>query len=273
MSKSENKGLIVTIIIAAVLVSGSFAFFAFNGFGGCLSADDLKTAVIDGFTEVITGEPTESNVEKTDDTDTETEDETDNAEIVPAITGNETPEVSGDIVDSDAVLGEENAPVTIVEFSDYQCPYCASFYNEAYQQIKEKYVNTGKVKLVFRDFPLGFHKGAMPAAIAAECVRDQLGNEGYFEMHNKIFENQKILSSTDVGGELKKLAAGLGVEETEFATCLDKEKYKSEVEADIKDGKQFGISGTPSFLINGRLLQGAYPFSEFEKMIEEELQK
>ena len=184
----------------------------------------------------------------------------------PAPPGSTTVTVS---VDDDPVKGSADAPVTIVEFSEYQCPFCSRYASQTLTQIQEKYISTGKVKYVFRDFPLGFHQNARPAAIAAECAREQGGDETYYKYHDVLFKNQKALE----GDNLKKYAADLGLDKTKFNTCLDEEKYGDEVDADLADGQKAGIQGTPGFFINGRMVSGAQPFSVFEKIIEEELNK
>ena len=197
------------------------------------------------------------------------------------------PSVVSASVDDDAVLGDPNAPVTIIEFSDYQCPFCRKFWTETYPQIKSQYVDSGKVKIVFRDFPLtSIHPAAQPAAEAAECVREKGGDESYFEMHDKIFSEQNILDGGDpITGpvrdtaqfgttELKKWAKDIGYD---IDSCLDSGKYKSEVQKDLSDGSRAGVQGTPGFIImksdsgKGTLLAGAYPFSAFQQVIESEL--
>lgn len=171
-------------------------------------------------------------------------------------------------LDDDAVKGNANAPVTIVEFSDFQCPFCAKFYEETYPLLVNQYINTGKVKLVFRDFPLtSIHLDALKAAEAAECARLQGGDVTYFKYHDKLFENQEAL---DVES-LKSYARQLGLKTADFNTCLDSGNMEAEVKADLQDGANYGVTGTPAFFINGRLLSGAYPFEEFKKIIDEEL--
>src|SRR3989344_694364 len=169
--------------------------------------------------------------------------------------------------DDDAFEGQADAPVTIIEFSDFQCPFCKKFYTDSLPQLREKYIQTGKVKLVFRDFPLSnIHPDAQKAAEAAECA----GEQGkYFAMHDKIFENQQELKVAD----LKKYAASLGLNTQTFNDCLDSGKMKDVVANDFAQGTQYGVSGTPAFYINGKLLSGAQPFSAFEKIIEEELKQ
>ncbi|MBT3416925.1 DsbA family protein [Candidatus Woesearchaeota archaeon] len=166
--------------------------------------------------------------------------------------------------DDDDFLGDANAPVTIIEFSDYECPFCGRFYTDALQQIKEKYVETGKVKFVYRDFPLSFHTNAQKAAESAECAGDQ---EKYYEMHNMLFESGVTGGITS----FKQYAANLGLNQNEFDVCLDSGKYYDEIQNDIKDGSAAGVRGTPATFVNGILVSGAQPFSVFEQIIEAEL--
>ena len=118
-------------------------------------------------------------------------------------------------IDDDAVKGDKNAPVTIVEFSDYECPFCGKFFRESLPQITKNYIDTGKVKYVFRDFPLNFHPNAVPAANAAECIREQGGDEVYYEYHDILFDNQTALSVND----LKSYASQFDINQSEFDTC------------------------------------------------------
>ncbi|MBI2452297.1 DsbA family protein [Candidatus Pacearchaeota archaeon] len=176
---------------------------------------------------------------------------------------NENVEVSED---DDAVLGNKNAKVTIIEFSDYQCPFCARFWSETLPLIKKEFIDTGKVKLVYRDFPLeNIHPMARPAAIAAECVREKGGDSAYFKMHDKIFENQQDLSSDN----LKKWATELGYN---IAQCYDMQKYGDEVDEDAADAQAAGGTGTPYFVINGKSVSGALPFDVFKQIIDAELE-
>ncbi|MSS74967.1 hypothetical protein EXS73_02015 [Candidatus Pacearchaeota archaeon] len=177
------------------------------------------------------------------------------------------------------VLGQANAPVTIVEFSDYQCPFCRKFWSDAYTQLKTDYIATGKVKLVFKDYPLDFHPMALKTAEAVRCVRDQKKDAGYFAFHDKVFEEQMKLDGGTVKStvtytidDLKKWAKELGgINMVTFASCLDSGKYTEAVKADQVYGQQLGISGTPGFFINGRVLEGAQPFAAFKRLIDAEL--
>lgn len=171
----------------------------------------------------------------------------------------------------DAVLGSNSAPVTIVEFSDFQCPFCRSFFEGAYAQIKKDYIDTGKVKVAFRHYPLPFHSAARPSALAAECAAEQ---GKFWQLHDKMFlEQAKKGTGTISYGttELKQWAAEIGLTASKFNSCLDNSKYASKVDADIADGAKYGVSGTPSFFVNGKQLVGAQPFEKFKALIDSEL--
>ena len=169
--------------------------------------------------------------------------------------------------EDDAVLGNKNAPVTIIEFSDYECPFCGRHFTQTYPQLKKDYIDTGKVKIVFRDFPLSFHQNAQKAAEAAECAGEQGGDAVYFRMHDKLFQNQDSLSVDNY----KKWAKEIGLDSTKFNSCLDSGKMASEISKDMADGSSYGVQGTPAFFINGKLVSGAQPFSAFKQAIDAEL--
>ncbi|MBI2044252.1 DsbA family protein [Candidatus Pacearchaeota archaeon] len=190
-------------------------------------------------------------------------------------------------LDDDAVLGNKDAPVTIVEFSDYQCPFCRKFWTETYPQIKSEYIDTGKVKLVYRDFPLSsIHPMAQPSAEAAECVHEKGGDEAYFKMHDKIFSEQNILDSGSAQGPVTTTVSYTGDDIKSWAkeigynidSCLDSGKYRNEVQKDLADATTSGFQGTPGFAIvkggdsEGLALRGAYPFDAFQQAIEAALQ-
>jgi protein-disulfide isomerase len=164
-------------------------------------------------------------------------------------------------------LGSEDATVTVVEFSDYECPFCGRFYSESFGQLKEEYIDTGLVKFVFKDFPLSFHQNAKPASIAANCVQAQLGDEAYFEYHDVLFEGQTSLTASN----LKTWAVDLGVNEAEYDSCIADPEMADEVDQDFAEGSSLGVSGTPSFFINGNLIVGAQPYSVIKQAIEAEL--
>jgi protein-disulfide isomerase len=166
-------------------------------------------------------------------------------------------------VDDDPSKGPAKAPVTIVEFSDYQCPYCSRA-ETTVTEVMKKYGE--KVRLVFRDYPLSFHQNANVAAQASECAREQ---GKFWEMHGAMFANQAKLAAND----LVETAATIGVEKDKFKACLDSGKYKDEVQKDFDDGQKAGVTGTPTFFINGIPMVGARDVNSFAEIIESELER
>lgn len=163
--------------------------------------------------------------------------------------------------DDDPSIGPADAPVEIIEFSDFQCPYCARA-EPTVKQVIEEYGD--QVRLVYRDFPLSIHSNAQKAAEAGECAYDQ---GMFWEMHDKMFENQGSLGTAS----LKGYAEELGMDTAEFNDCLDSGKHEDEVKEDFADGVDAGVTGTPAFFINGIKLSGAQPFSSFKQVIDQEL--
>lgn len=167
-------------------------------------------------------------------------------------------------LDDDPMIGDENAPVTIVEFSDFECPFCQRFYDQTYKQLKTDYIDTGKAKLVFRDLPLPMHANAQKAHEAGECADDQ---GKFWEYHDVLFENQASLGVP----ALKNYAADLGLDTAAFNECLDSGKHADEVKKDLQDANNYGATGTPTFFINGMKLVGAQPYQAFKQAIDAEL--
>jgi protein-disulfide isomerase len=163
--------------------------------------------------------------------------------------------------DDDPFLGPVDAPITIIEFAEYQCPYCAKS-KEITDQVLAAF--PGKVRLVYRDFPLGFHDRAIPAAVAANCAGAQ---DKYFPMHDLILANQGNLEDATFKAYATQLELNLG----QWETCLSDPAQIAEIQADMADGEAFGVSGTPGFFINGIFLGGALPFETFETIINREL--
>ncbi|HEY2940936.1 MAG TPA: thioredoxin domain-containing protein [Vicinamibacteria bacterium] len=160
--------------------------------------------------------------------------------------------------------GPESAPITIIEYADYQCPYCTRA-NAALKQVEEHYA--GKVRIVFRDFPLTqIHANAAKAAEAGACANEQ---GKFWPMHDRLFANQTKLAVPD----LKQHASELGLDAAAFETCLDSGKHAADVKKSLEEGQRLGLSGTPSFFINGRLLVGAQPYEGFAQVIDEELEQ
>jgi protein-disulfide isomerase len=167
--------------------------------------------------------------------------------------------------DDDPARGPENAAVTIIEFSDFQCPYSGSYFNQTLPLILSNYGD--KVRYVYRFFPLSsIHPEAEKAAEAAECAYEQ---GEFWEYHDILYQNQNALGITD----LKAYAVELGLDESAFDLCLDSGKYADEVAKDVKDGQSYGVSGTPTFFVNGRKVVGALPYTTWQSVIDEELSK
>jgi protein-disulfide isomerase len=157
--------------------------------------------------------------------------------------------------------GPAHAPVEIIEFSDFQCPFCLRAHPTV-AQVLSTYGD--RVRFVYRHYPLPNHPNARPAAEAAACA----GEQGKFwEYHDRLFDNQSKLGEAD----LKQHAAALALDTAKFDACVDTHKYKGDVDADVAAGEEAGVSGTPAFFINGRQLSGAQPFEAFKRVIDEEL--
>jgi protein-disulfide isomerase len=156
-------------------------------------------------------------------------------------------------------LGDDDAAVTIVEFSDYQCPFCASHYRETWPLLKAEFVDTGRVRYVFKDNPLtNIHPQAPKAHEAARCAGDQ---GAYWEMHDLLFDKQAEWGgSSDHVGVLKRYASELGLAADAFAACLDDDRWAGAVIADTAEGASLGVRGTPTFFIDGYSLVGAQPY-------------
>ncbi len=156
-----------------------------------------------------------------------------------------------ELADNDPALGNPEAAVTIIEFSDFQCPFCRSFWRDTLPQISERYIKTGKVRFIYRDFPLSIHEMAETYAQAAECANEQ---GKFWPMHDKIFAEQEARGRGTISGfsaaDVKRWAREIGLDGGAFDACLDSEKYADEVAADFRAGQAAGASGTPAFIIN-----------------------
>src|SRR3989344_2262592 len=169
-------------------------------------------------------------------------------------------------IEGEPILGDPNAKVLMVEVSDFQCPYCANYALNTFPEIKKEYVDTGKVKIVFKNFPLPFHPFAQKAAEAGDCVKEQ---GKFWEYKEDLFNNQQNISIDD----LKKYAKDLGLDVQRFDSCLDSGKFEEKVKKDVQEAIGAGVEGTPTFFINGEKFVGALPFSEFQKIIDQALTK
>jgi protein-disulfide isomerase len=175
-------------------------------------------------------------------------------------------------IEGDPAIGDKDAKVTLIEFADYQCPYCGHAFQQIYTSIVAEYVKTGKVKYVFHDFPLEFHSNAFKASEAARCAGDQ---GKYWEMHDKLFQNQRTL---DPKG-LADAAQAVGLDATKFQQCLDTGKYQAQIRSSIEAAMKIGVRGTPSFLLGlsgpdatkfkaTKRLGGATAYASFETAID-----
>jgi protein-disulfide isomerase len=162
----------------------------------------------------------------------------------------------------DPAQGPENAPVTIVEFSDYQCPYCKLWHDEVLSRLLVDYA--GQIRFIYRDYPLSGHPEAQSAAEAANCAGDQ---DAYWEFHEALFGEQYGYGRS----AYEQYARDLGLDVEAFTTCLDSNRYQDEVLNDFRDGIRLGVSSTPTFFINGTQVVGAQPYEVFKQLIDAEL--
>lgn len=187
-------------------------------------------------------------------------------------------------IDDDPILGDKDkAKIAIVEFSDYECPFCKRHHEQTFDQIVSNYVDTGKAIMVYRDFPLNFHDPlATDQAMAAECVQDLAGDNKYYEYSELIFSTTQSNGQGMKRSQLFELANDIGVDGSKVESCVDSDKFREEIENDIADGGKAGVTGTPGFIIgvlnedgsvDGVNVSGAQPFSVFEQVIEEQLER
>jgi len=181
--------------------------------------------------------------------------------------------VKGDAIH---VLGKSTAPLTMVEFTDYQCPFCGRFEATTFPEIKRNYIDTGKLRLIVRDLPLeGLHPYAMKAAQAVHCAADQ---GKFWAMHDLLFENQNKLDADSLNGYATK---NLGLNGATFSKCMADGKHLQEIAGEARYAQSLGITGTPTFIIGktqgdtveGRVVVGALPYANFAAVIDEALAK
>jgi len=180
-------------------------------------------------------------------------------------------------LDDDPMKGNPDAEITIVEFSDFQCPFCARFHTQTLPLIEQNYISTGKVNFVYRDFPIqSIHPNAVPAAVASECADDQ---GKFWEMHDMIFKNQKNwqdLQIAESASLFREYAIEIGLNTDEFDSCMTTGKHLEEIQNDLNDARAYGVTGTPGFFVGNEKIgftkiDGAQPFSSFQRVIEQQL--
>ena len=157
--------------------------------------------------------------------------------------------------------GPDNAPIEMIEFSDFQCPFCRNAFPTVHQVLK---AYGDRIHFIYRHFPLASHPRALPAAEASQCAAEQ---GKFWQFYDKLFGDQSQFGDED----FKQDAAQLGLDAAQFNACVDSHKYRAEIDIDIRAGNEAGVSGTPAFFINGRMLSGAQPFEAFKRIIDEEL--
>lgn len=220
MSKKENTGLIISILIAAVLISSSIVFYAL------LSSSKPANPEADSRPSLEYGQQLSNSMEE--------------------------------LADDDYYLGSEDAPLTVVEFSDYACYWCQEFHGKVFKQFKEEFIDKGIVKFVYRDFPA---KGdaSIISALGANCAASQGDAETYFEFHDKIFETAALDRSS-----ILEIAKGMSLNIEDFEKCLDDPNSITEIKKDYDDAISLGVNGTPNFIVNGYVIPGFLEFEAFK---------
>ncbi len=166
------------------------------------------------------------------------------------------------------LIGAKDAKVTIVEYSDFQCPFCKRGYDTLEQQVLKEY--DGKVKIYFKHFPLSFHPWAQPAAVAAECAKMQKP-DAFWKLYHSFFEHQGEVNQQNVKDKATEYLQGSGIDMAKWNDCFDNKKSLDRVTAQQNEGAGLGVTGTPAFFVNGRMLVGAQPFEKFKDVIDDEL--
>jgi protein-disulfide isomerase len=165
--------------------------------------------------------------------------------------------------------GPANAKVTIVEFSDYQCPFCSRGYQTMENQVLKEYGD--KVRFIYKDFPLPMHPWATPAAIGTECALEQKNTDAYWKLYNYYFQNQKDITLQNLKDKSLEALKDTKIDTAKWTDCFDNKKTEDIVKKEQAEGSSVGVSGTPAFIINGRLVSGAQPFDNFKAVIDDEL--
>jgi protein-disulfide isomerase len=171
-------------------------------------------------------------------------------------------------------VGKENAPLVLVEYTDYQCPFCQRYHNDSFAQIKTNFIDTGKIRYISRDFPLPFHENARRSATAARCAAEQ---GKFWELRHTMIVNANQLQADKLGG----YAQSASMDVPKFQACVDSDKYRAAIDKDIAEGSAAGVNGTPSFVLgrieNGKLqgvrMVGAMPYAQFEAKIQDMLKQ
>ena len=264
IKKSTYDRLLIAGISLIAIVAFLAGFYFSNLDSESVTKSDLESAIL----------KLESKIENLQGTTTPS-----TAQARPQATPQTTLQPLIVSFDDDPIRGDPNAPITIVEFSDFQCPFCARFHSNTFPQIEQNYLSTGKVNFVYRDFPIdSIHPNARPAALASECADDQ---EEFWGYHDKLFENQIEWQSLDPQTGIdtfKEYAQELGLNVDDFNSCLDSKKHSQEINNDLQDGREYGVTGTPAFFIGNEKIgfikiSGAQPYSIFQRVLDEKLEQ
>lgn len=180
---------------------------------------------------------------------------------------NPAPRIAKILVENRPAIGDAKAPLTMVEFSDYDCPFCRRFATQVMPRLRKEYIDTGKLRYVFRDFPLTrIHPKAKSVAVAAHCAGEQ---DKYWEMHDILFLKNRERSPDLITGHAK----AVGLDEAKFSECIESKRYDGQIAADLSDGQKAGVRGTPTFFVGpttngisimGRAVRGARPYAAFK---------
>lgn len=169
------------------------------------------------------------------------------------------------------VLGDKNAKVTVIEFADFRCPFCEQWFQQVEPNLIKDYVNTGKVKFAFRHYAF-LGPASIVAANASECANEQ---GKFWDFHDYLYKNQPPETDTSMytTDNLTQVAGTLGMDTTQFKSCLSANKYQKNVDTDLQEGQKAGVNGTPTVFIDGQSIVGAQPYSNFKTIIDQELSK
>jgi protein-disulfide isomerase len=168
------------------------------------------------------------------------------------------------------VFGNKDAKITIVEYSDFECPYCSQAYHTIENDVMKQYGD--KVKIVYKNFPLPIHTWAESAAVAGLCAYSQ-SNDAFWILYRGYFENQSAITKENVKAKSLEFAGNAKIDTKKFEECYDKKETLPQVKAEMSEAQLLGLTGTPLFIVNGRSLPGVQPFSSFQRVIDEELKK
>ncbi|MCJ7478703.1 MAG: DsbA family protein [Candidatus Nanohaloarchaeota archaeon QJJ-7] len=259
-SPSGSEGYFSFELKAAHAILLAFLIGVFAG-GFFMSTIDSFTGVT-GDTVQAENQPSQQDTQNNDD---------------PSPTQNEAVEDTIDpseiSLEGEPVLGQSDAPVTMVIYEDFECPFCKRFEENAVPQIVSNYVDTGDVKFVWKDLPLPerVHPWADDGAAAMECVFREGGDDAFWNVKDEVFANQDQITESNVYDNIKQYASEEGVSESAIQQCLDNDNPMDEVNADKQGADSVGATGTPTVFINGKKIVGAQPYSVFESVIDSEL--